>query len=132
MANESGNQPQSSILGNAGSKWIHAFLGVLRARLELFLFELEEQKVRLVELLLWLVSLVIFGLIFLGVASAAIVFLLPSDWRGVGALVLALIYGVIACVSVWRIRSIVSQESPIFEESLAQLKKDQACFSDQK
>jgi uncharacterized membrane protein YqjE len=132
MAKEPENQSQSSILGNAGSKWIHAFIGVLRSRLELFLFELEEQKVRLVELILWLVCLVIFGLIFLGVTSAAIVFLLPADWRGVGALVLALIYGLIACTSVWRIRSIVSQESPVFEESLAQLKKDQACFSDQK
>ena len=132
MAKESENPAQSSVLGNAGSKWIHAFLGVLRSRLELFLFELEEQKVRLVELLLWLVCLVISGLIFLGVASAAIVFLLPTDWRGVGALVLALIYGFMACVSVWKIRSIVSQESPVFEESIAQLKKDQACFSDQK
>lgn len=132
MATEPENHTSSSVLGSAGSKWVHAFLGVLRSRLDLFLFELEEQKFRLVELLLWLVCLVIFGLIFLGVASAAIVFLLPAGWRGVGALVLALIYGSIAFISVWKIRSILTQQSPIFEESLAQLKKDQACFSDQK
>ncbi|HCP37973.1 MAG TPA: hypothetical protein DIT98_09110, partial [Verrucomicrobiales bacterium] len=79
MAAEPENQSQSSVLGDTGSKWIHAFFGVLRSRLELFLFELEEQKVRFVELLFWLVCLIIFGLIFLGVASAAVVFLLPDD-----------------------------------------------------
>ncbi|MBT5928319.1 MAG: hypothetical protein HOH33_17080 [Verrucomicrobia bacterium] len=132
MATESDNPQKSSILGTAGSKWIQSLLGLLRSRLELFLFELEEQKVRLVELLIWLVCLVIFGLIFLGVSSAAIIFLLPADWRGVGLLVLALIYGFIVCVSLLRIRSMVTQESSIFKESLAQLKKDQACFSDRK
>jgi len=132
MATESDNPQKSKILGGAASKWIDSFLGLLRSRLELFLFELEEQKVRLVELLVWLVCLVIFGLIFLGVSSAAIVFLLPSGWRGVGLLILALIYGLIACVSMFRIRSLLTQDSLIFEESLAQLKKDQACFSDRK
>ncbi len=132
MAAEPENQSQPSVLGDTGSKWLHAFFGVLRSRLELFLFELEEQKVRFVELLFWLVCLIIFGLIFLGVASAAVVFLLPDGWRGTGALVLATIYGIITCLSIWRIRSIVSRESPLFEESIAQLKKDQACFSDQK
>ena len=132
MAAEPEKQSQSSVLGDTGSKWIHAFFGVLRSRLELFLFELEEQKVRFVELLFWLVCLIIFGLIFLGVASVAVVFLLPDDWRGTGALFLATIYGIITCLSVWRIRSIVLRESPLFEESIAQLKKDQACFSDQK
>ena len=132
MATESDNPQKSKILGGAASKWIDSFLGLLRSRLELFLFELEEQKVRLVELLVWLVCLVIFGLIFLGVSSAAIVFLLPSGWRGVGLLILALIYGLIACVSMFRIRSLLTQDSLICEESLAQLKKDQACFSDRK
>ena len=59
MATESDNPQKSSILGTAGSKWIQSLLGLLRSRLELFLFELEEQKVRLVELLIWLVCLVL-------------------------------------------------------------------------
>ncbi len=132
MTTDSEKQPKSSALGDLSSRWVHSFLGLLRSRLELFLFELEEEKVRLVELLLWLVSLVIFGLIFLGVASAAIVFLLPSDWRAAGLLVLSTLYGLIACFSVFRIKALLSRETTIFEESISQLKKDQACFSDRK
>lgn len=107
-------------------------MGFVRTRIELFLLELEEGKIHLTEMLIWLVCLAVFALVFLGVLTLTALYFLPAAWRGAGLIGLTLLYGLMTVFCGFRLRRLAQQESPMFQASLEQLKKDQACFSDRK
>jgi len=118
--------------GSRAGRWMESLIAALRVRLELFLLEVEEEKVRLVEVLICLMCLVVFGLVFIGTLSVVLIYFLPDSWRGVGLIGMMLVYGSASLLCLLRLRTLVQREDSMFPETMAQLKKDQACFSDQK
>ena len=125
------SETPSPIADSAG-RWSESVLAFIRSRIELILLELEEGKIHLVEMLIWLVCLAVFALIFLGVFSITVLYFLPSGWRGAGLLGVSGVYGFLAIFCLLRLRGLAQMEVPMFQSSLEQLKKDQSCFSDHK
>ena len=109
---------------------VASFFDVIRSRLELFLTEAEEQKWRLVEIFIWLLFMAVVSLLLLMVLVALSVLVLPPGWRIVGLCFWVIVgFGTIG-LGVYRVKKYAQQSSPMFAETMNQLKKDQACFSD--
>ena len=132
MSNPDDNIKSSSPVLDSAGRWSESLLSFLRTRIELFLLELEEGKIHLAEMLIWLVCLAVFALVFIGISTMALLYFLPTAWRGAGLVGLSLVYGVATVFCLFRLRSLAQSESPMFQASLEQLKKDQSCFSNRK
>lgn len=104
-------------------------LTILEDRMELFALELREAKLRFFQALLWAgmaVMTTVFGLLLLVVAG---LYVLPGEWRvyllvGMGGLALGI--GGMAFVVLGRH---LDRRPLAFDQTLAELKKDAACFS---
>ena len=100
----------------------------LRDRLELLALELREAKIRLLQFLLLVCMGVVFSLLGLVLLVLTAIFVLPPQWRLYGfaaAAVLSLLAGALAFGALRRRLS-----SPVaFDQTVAELQKDAACFS---
>lgn len=105
---------------------------ILQDRLELLALELREAKIRLVQVLLLACIGVVFSLLGLLLLVVAGVYILGPEWRiygiGVAAAVSMLIGGVVFVA----LSRHLERKPMAFDQSLAELKKDSACFSTRK
>lgn len=104
-------------------------VGLIQTRLELFSVELQQEKWRVVDLLLRTALIIILGILTLGLVTATIAYLL-WDWSPLGVLLgLTTLYGVATFLVLLSIqRSIRSGPKP-FAGTLTELKKDRECLS---
>ena len=101
---------------------------ILEDRLELLSLELREAKIRLVQALLLACTGVVFSMIGLLLLVLAVVYVLPPESRMYGlvaAAVAALLAGAVAFIVLNRH---LGQKLLAFDQSIAELKKDIACF----
>lgn len=99
-------------------------VAVLQNRLELFAVELEEQKVRLVRVLVLAGAAIFLGNTALLAVSATIVIAVGEQAR-VGVLIgLSVVYAGAALWAVLALRKELRSAPPPFEETVTELKKD--------
>jgi len=117
-----------SELTAAGQRLAGLVLDVAVDRLELLGLEAREVKIRCIQLVLLAVAgaaLLLFGL---ALAVVAVLLAVPPPWRlavaGGGA---ALFLGA-GMVALWRLRCRLARLPLAFSQTVAELKKDQACF----
>ncbi len=112
----------TTLLGRLG----RTAFGALVNRGELLKLEWQEERARLVELLVWAVGLIFFVMMTVVLLTATILLLVPEDYRVYAAAGFTILYA-LAAVGAWlAVRSLLDHEP--FSESLAQLKKDRACL----
>ncbi len=100
---------------------------LIQHRLELLSLDLQEQKVRLVDILFRLAAMIVLGMLALVTATATIVFLLSKFWEVppyLTLLGLTLLYGGLALALGLGIRNQLSSEPRPFHDTLEQFKKD--------
>ena len=102
---------------------------ILEERLTLLALELREAKIHLVQA--WLLAClgVVFSMTGLLFLVSAGVYILPAEWRIYGlvaAAAISLLAGVMIFIALSRL---LGQKPLAFDQSLAELKKDLACFS---
>lgn len=104
-------------------------LEIGRTRLELFVVELEEERLRLARM--WIGAVVTLFLLFVGIvlASAGFVLWCAPENRLTALLVLAGVFLVAAAVSAWRWRRLAQSPSPLLNATLDELKRDQETLS---
>lgn len=103
-------------------------LAIVAGRLQLLSIELQEEKLRALDLLLWLAvgfGLCLIGLVMAGVAVALFV----EALLGVGglAVVAVAILGGAAGIF-WHVRNKLKTGPPPFAQTIAELKKDRECL----
>jgi|SRR5579859_2222583 len=96
--------------------------GALQNRIELFAVEWEEERLRLMQALLWAASLVLLGALAILLFTAIIVLLVPREIRIYVAGAFTLLYLVAAVLAGIRLNRVVRRES--FPETLNQIKRD--------
>lgn len=105
-----------------------SLLGLAQSRLELFAVELQEEKLRAVNLLAWLA--VAFGLalagLLIGLATLALYLWQVAGYAGLAGLAVAALAG--AGGIVWRVRRQVQTAPPPFSDTIAEFKKDRKCL----
>lgn len=102
-------------------------LATLQNRLELFAVELEEEKVRLVEILVLAAAAAIFGLMALALVTLTIVVLFWDNGRMFALGGLCLLY-VGAGAWTWRALQARLKARSAFADTISELRKDRECL----
>jgi uncharacterized membrane protein YqjE len=104
-----------------------AAMAVLQNRLELFVVELHEDRIHMLEVLLLLAAAVALGFLTLGLAAAAVIVLIWNSFHVGGLFVLSGV-GLAATVLVcWRLQ-LRLKNWPLLPGTFEQLKKDRECL----
>jgi len=101
-----------------------SLLSLIGDRFELFAIELQEEKLRLFDLMLWLGVALAVGAGGLLVAIAALALWLWGAWRYLGLVVLALAALSVAAAILAAIRRRIRTEPPPFADTLGEFRKD--------
>ena len=102
---------------------------VLQNRLELAAVELEEQKLRLVRMLIFAAVAVFLANTAVLALSATIVLLAGEQARVAVLIGLTVLYITAAAGAFFALRKELRSASPAFQDSIAELKKDLECLS---
>lgn len=93
-------------------------------RVELFALELQEEKIRLVRLLLWTGAALFAAFLAITVITLAVVMLIPDDKQKIAISGFGLLYGIVAIIVALKLRSEVRNAPPPLNDTLSELKKD--------
>jgi len=118
-----GHNHNSSGLGGVLGRFGRTALRGISTRVELLAVELQEEQLRLRDLLVWSVALLFLVLIGTLLVTAAIIFLFPEDLRVYITAGIGLLYLCGAVVAWFGLKSGLKKEP--FVESIDQVKKDQ-------
>jgi uncharacterized membrane protein YqjE len=103
-------------------------LAGFQERVELLSVEVKEEKVRLVQIFIWISAAVFTAMMMLAFASLTVVYLFPEDNRLAALGGLSLFYaGVLVAILVAFRRFLNLQPKP-FAATLQELQKDRACI----
>lgn len=94
-------------------------------RVELLSVELQEEKIRLVRLLLWSGAALFAGFLAITVITIGIVMLFPDDkQRTIAIIGFGLVYALVAVVIAVKLRGEVRSAPPPLADTLSELRKD--------
>ena len=99
-------------------------LSSVHNRVELFGLELQEEKLRLVRLLLWAVAALFASFLAITVITIAVVMIFPEENRRVVVSVFAVFYAILATVLGLKLRGEIKNAPPPLADTTAELKKD--------
>ncbi|MDR0534374.1 MAG: phage holin family protein [Verrucomicrobiales bacterium] len=105
------------------------FIGVLETRGDLFVTELQEEKLRIMQLLIWTVIAAVLGAIALILLTLLLVVLFWNDDNRI--MILAILSGIYLAGTVVAgcfLRKTLNGKARPFEETINQLKKDRECL----
>jgi uncharacterized membrane protein YqjE len=126
------NDPPSSGILETAHKLADTSLGLLHNRLELFAVDLQEQRVRLMRLLI-LVTVAIFLANLAAVLVAATIIVLAGESARVYALIgMSLLVVAAVVVAFLAIRKELRSAPPPFQGTLAELQKDREWLNSRK
>jgi uncharacterized membrane protein YqjE len=120
------NNHQGPGLGTLVSKIARTGLGALQNRGELLSVEWQEEKARMMELLIWVVGFLFLGIMGTMMLTGFIILLFREDLRLYAAAGFALLY-LAGAVAAWMSFTSLLKHEP-FTESISQVKKDASWF----
>jgi uncharacterized membrane protein YqjE len=103
-------------------------LSSVHNRVELFAVELQEEKLRLIRLLLWTGAALFASFLAVTVMTIAIVLVVPPENRSVVVIGFAVFYAIVSIVLSLKLRSDIRNAPPPLAETTAELKKDLECL----
>ena len=116
------NSQEGPALGTLLRKTFATGIGALKNRGELFMVELQEEKSRLISLIILGVGALFLAMMTLLLSTGAIIFLVPEDYRlyAVGAFAALYLAG-----TIWAVLSLKALLKQIpFGDTMAEFKKD--------
>jgi uncharacterized membrane protein YqjE len=99
-------------------------VAALQNRGELFIVELQEEKNRAIESLIWTAVAGFLGIMFVLVLTATIIWLFPEDLRIYAAGGFCLIYLVGAVLALLNLKALIKNSLPPFSDSISEISKD--------
>ncbi len=105
-------------------RFVQTGLGALHNRGELLLVELQEEKTKALELLIWAGATCFLGMVFLMVFTATIILLFPEDLRVYVAGAFSLLYLLGALFAFLNLKSLARGASLPFAGTLDEARKD--------
>jgi uncharacterized membrane protein YqjE len=101
-----------------------ACLSSVQNRVELLSLEVQEEKQRLVRLLLWTGAALFSAFLAITIITFAVVLLVPSDSRELVLLGFAVLYVIITVVICIKLRNEAKNAPPPLADTIGELKKD--------
>jgi len=115
---------QSGGLFSSVRRMADTCLSSVHNRVELFGLELQEEKLRLMRLLLWTGAALFASFLAITVITIAVVMISPQENRNVVVSVFGIFYAIMAIVLSLKLRSEVKNAPPPLADTTAELKKD--------
>jgi uncharacterized membrane protein YqjE len=117
-------EPNSPRLPGLVTRLARTGLAALQNRGELFLVELQEERIRLIELFLWAGVTVCLGLGFLIVFTATIILLFNENLRIYAAGGFSLLYLLATIFALLNLRALAKSSATPFPDTVAEIQKD--------
>ena len=115
-------------LFSAAGKLIDGVLASAQNRLQLLSIEFQEEKLRLIQIFIWVAATVFAGMMTVGFATVTVVFIFWENARlaalGGATLFYALGFGLLC----WQFRRYISRQPKPFDATLGELTKDRTCI----
>ena len=119
---------QSSGLLATARRFVQNLLGSAQNRLELFAAELQEEKYRLIQVMVWIAAAAFSAFLAVVFASFTVVYLFWESARLAVLLSLTLFYGVGFGVILFYFRRFLARQPKPFAATIAELEKDRECI----
>ncbi len=103
-------------------------LGSARDRIELFSIELQQEKFRILELLIWASAVAITGLLALLFASFTLVCAFWENGRLIALGALTLFYGAAFLATLLYLRRLIARQPRPFDGTVDELRADRECI----
>ena len=124
------SQHEAGGLLATGRRMLRTIGGLVESRIELFLLELKEERVRLLDALLLVAACLVSALMTVAMLTLTLVVIFWQEYRVTVLVLLTLGYAVGAGVSFWTLRNRL-RDWQSFAATLDQIKKDRACLEKQ-
>ncbi|MFP4071901.1 MAG: phage holin family protein [Desulfovibrionales bacterium] len=108
-------------------EFMQTVLSFVHNRLELLTVELQEEKYRIINLVIWTALTVLFSFLAIIMTTFAIIFLMEDNNRIIALVVFALVY-ILGAVSGFLVIKAKLKKGIPFAQTLRELKKDSECF----
>jgi len=105
-----------------------SLLGSLQDRLELLSIEVQEEKFRLIQLIIWVAAAVFAGVMTLLMASVTVAYFFWTDARLGVLLGLTGFYAVVLVAIIVGFRRMIARQPKPFAGTLEEIKEDRACI----
>jgi uncharacterized membrane protein YqjE len=109
-------------LGTLSSRIAKTACGLFENRSELLLLELQEERARLIETLIWGIGLLFMAMMALVVLTGAVILLFPQEYRIYAAGAFALLYLIGAVVALMTLKRLLSRA--FFPSTMSEIRKD--------
>jgi uncharacterized membrane protein YqjE len=106
-------------------------VAILENRIALLTVELEEEKLRMLGLLLWVAGAILAATLAILLVSLTVVFLFPETARVYVLAAFSLVYLTAAWWAFTTLRNRIKNGPPPFQETLAQLRKDRSWLEEE-
>jgi len=103
-------------------------LATIQDRLELFGMELQEEKLRLIQVFIWISAAIFTGMMAITFASITIVYLFWESARLAVLIVLTVVYSGALVVIVVAFRRYLARQPAPFNDTLGEIGKDRECI----
>jgi len=121
------DSPPSGLLGALRS-FGESLIGTVQDRLELVSVELHEEKIRLIQMFIWISAALFAGMMTLTFASLTLVYALRDGARLAALGGLALLYAAALTIIVVAFRRYLARQPKPFAASLQEIREDRACI----
>ncbi len=117
----------SSVLA-AASSLLDSVLASLQNRVQILSIELQEEKIRLVQLLVWVAAIVFGGMMTVAFASLTVIYFFWENAR-LAALGGMTVFYAVGVLILWiKLKSYLARQARPFQATLSELEKDRACI----
>jgi len=124
------NDTTPSFSGLLGSlrRLLDNSIGALHDRVELLLVEVQEEKLRLIHLVLWISGAVVCGIMAIGFLSFTLVYLCSPRFRPAMLIGLTVAYAVATLLIGLLVRRRLIGQPQAFSATVAELNRDRSCL----
>ncbi len=124
------DDPESKSGGAVGSlrRIVDSFFAILFSRLQLAAIELQEERIRVVDLLLQAALVVVLGILALVSATATLVVIFWDTSPVLTLLIITAVYVLGTVLAWWTVRERLKNGPAPFADTLAEFKKDREWF----
>jgi uncharacterized membrane protein YqjE len=109
----------------SAKNFVATLIAIIGTRLEIAASELEEERLRLSEMMAWGAFAMLFGVLALIFLSLLVVAVFWDDHRLAALGVIAAVYVILTAVAGLKLRKCVEQKSRLFSVTVEELRKDQ-------
>jgi uncharacterized membrane protein YqjE len=117
------NSQHSTLIGLL-RKAMLTTVATLQNRGELFFVELQEEKNRTLESIIWVAAAFFLAIMFLGTFTATVIWLFPADMRIYAAIGFCVLYLAGTILALLNLKALIKDAPPPFSETITEVRKD--------